>query len=284
MPSVMPAVTFAAPAKVNLSLEILGRRGDGFHELETVFQTLELHDRIEVAIEKPGRGISLACSDPELPLDQGNLAWRAAAAVCEQCPDLGAVRIALDKRVPAGAGLGGGSSDAATVLRALARLEPRVARLDLSAIAARLGSDVPFFLIGGTAHALGRGEALTPLPDAPSQAVTVLMPAAHLPTPAVYAELSDAERAPRTARGAAWWTDHLQRGDTGAFTPNRLTGAARRLCRPLADLLDWLETRGIPHLMSGSGSACVAFAAIAPPQGVKAWSTSFRPRVRLDQV
>ncbi len=280
----MRTLTSAAPAKINLALEILGRRGDGFHQLETVFQTLEFGDRVTVSVDDHAGPISLTCSDPTLPADSGNLAWKAAEAVRLRVPDLGAIDLILEKHLPHGAGLGGGSSDAATVLRALARLDARVAALDLHEIASALGSDVPFFLIGGTAHATGRGEVLSPLPDAPASNVTVLMPRTVLPTPAVYRELTAAERGPRDARGADVWTALLATTPIATLAHNRLTAPARRLCPPLANLLDWLAANRIPHIMCGSGAACAAFAHIAPPEGIRAWRTSFRPRARLDEI
>ena len=173
----MPGLVLPAPAKINLVLEILGRRDDGFHALETVFQTLELADEVAVEV-RPGDGIGLVVEGADLPAGPENLAWRAAAAYTARHP-IGRVAIHLRKRVPHGAGLGGGSSDAAAVLRALARLDPDpLPATDLAVIALALGSDVPFFLVGGTAHALGRGEELTPLPDAADQVVTILKPPA----------------------------------------------------------------------------------------------------------
>jgi 4-diphosphocytidyl-2-C-methyl-D-erythritol kinase len=281
-PPAASAITVAAPAKINLHLEVLGRRADGFHELETVFQTLDLHDEVTVALTPGPDAVTLWCSDPALPADHANLAWRAAAAVLAARPGLGRVAITLAKRLPAGAGLGGGSSDAAAVLRALAALDARVAALDLPALALGLGSDVPFFLVGGTAHATGRGEVLTPLPDIPAPAgLTVLMPeGAHLATPAVFRELTDEERGPRDGRGAAWFAGRLA-GGAPAIAANRLTAPARRLCPPLADLLDHLHAHRVPHVMTGSGAACVAFATVVPPLGVTAWPTAFRHRADL---
>ncbi len=273
----------AAPAKINLHLEILGRREDGFHALETVFQTLELHDIVGVACE-PGTGIALSCSDAALPTGEGNLAWRAAAAMQARRPELGRITVALDKRLPAGAGLGGGSSDAAAVLRALQRrLAEPLPGAELHAIAAGLGSDVPFFLLGGTAHALGRGEELTPLPDLPRLPVTVLKPERDLPTPAVYRALEEAERGPRTPRGAAWWRETLTTLPAPPLE-NRLTAPAMRLEPQVRDLLAWLGRSGVPHLLSGSGSACFALAHLDPPPGVRGWKTFTRPRARLDAL
>lgn len=273
VPATRSPIRLPAPAKINLHLEILGRRPDGFHALETVFQTLELADILEVGVE-PGEGVRLACSDPTIPADASNLVWKAAVAVQARRPGLGRVVIALDKRIPHGAGLGGGSSDAASTLLALNRLlEEPLTGAELAEIALVLGSDVPFFLVGGTAHATGRGEELTALPPLPRTPVTVLMPAAMLPTPTVFRALTDAERGPRAPRGAAW---------AAAAVPvqllhNRLTGPAARLCPQVAELLAWLGARGVPHLLSGSGAACFALADIDPPPGVRAFRTASGP-------
>jgi 4-diphosphocytidyl-2-C-methyl-D-erythritol kinase len=144
-----------SPAKINWSLRITGRRDDGYHDLETLFQTITLHDVITF---REAERLSLTCDDPTIPTDETNLILRAARA-------LGAppVSIELQKRIPAGGGLGGGSSNAAATLVALSQMfgitKP------LHDIALGLGSDVPFFLLGGTAYATGRGEVLTPLPS-----------------------------------------------------------------------------------------------------------------------
>lgn len=265
-----------APAKINLHLDVLGRRADGFHALETVFQTLALADELEVEFVPGGVGITLACSDPTIPADATNLAWRAAAAVLAQRPGCGGVALRLAKHIPHGAGLGGGSSDAASVLLALNhQLAEPLTSGELAAIALQLGSDVPFFLDGGTAHATGRGEELTALPPLPPTPVTILMPAARLPTPAVFRELTDAERGPRPARGVAWAVGASRTPE--ALLHNRLTTAAVRLCPAVGELLTWLGTQGVPHLMSGSGAACFALGHLDPPPGVTAWRTVTGP-------
>jgi 4-diphosphocytidyl-2-C-methyl-D-erythritol kinase len=275
--------TIAAPAKINLHLEILGRRADGYHELETVFQTITLADEVELVLAQGGGGISLRCDAPGVPTDETNLAWRAARAVQAALPGLGAIGITLIKRIPHGAGLGGGSSDAAAVLRALRSLEPAVLGLDLAAIAASIGADVPFFLLGGTAYASGVGEQLTALPDAAGGPLTILMPEAHLPTPAVYAALTEAERGPRRGEGAGAWRARMPQGWL-ARAENRLAAPARRLCAPLDQLLRRLEARGVPHLVCGSGAACAAFAEVAPPPGVRAYPARMRARADLDRL
>ncbi len=275
--------TLAAPAKINLHLEILGRRADGYHEIETVFQTITLADEVEVALAPGGVGIALRCDAPGVPTDEANLAWRAARAVQAALPGIGRIGITLIKHIPHGAGLGGGSSDAAAVLRALGSLAPAVDGLDLAAIAASIGADVPFFLHGGTAHAGGRGEELTALPDAAGGPLTILMPQAQLPTPAVYAALTEAERGPRRGAGADAWRARMPLGWL-APAANRLAAPARRLCAPLDQLLLHLEARGVPHLVCGSGAACVAFAAVAPPPGVRAYPARMRARAELDRL
>ncbi len=269
-------VSERACAKLNLHLEILGRRADGFHELETLFQTIDLADAVTVEL-RPGSGIVLACDDAALPCDERNLAWRAAAAYQAANPLAGRIAITLAKRIPAGAGLGGGSADAAAVLRACDRLAERpLGRAGLEGLAAGLGSDIPFLVRGGTAHAGGRGEILTPLPDLAPTALTLLMPeGAHCATPAVYQALTDAERGPRPARGPAWFAARLHEPHT--LLHNRLTAPAVRVCPAVGDLLARLAGSGLPHLMTGSGAACFALGSVAAPPGVRAWAATTTP-------
>ncbi len=168
-------LTLESPAKINLFLEVLAKRPDGYHEIDTLFQTVSLADTLDVEVV-PGRpGIEVAADDPSLPRDEENLAGRAARALLDEAgrADVG-VRVWIAKRIPAGAGLGGGSGDAATVLVALARLLDLgwgAARLE--EIGARVGSDVPFLVRGGTARGRGRGERLTRLP--PLEATPILL-------------------------------------------------------------------------------------------------------------
>jgi 4-diphosphocytidyl-2-C-methyl-D-erythritol kinase len=156
-----PALAAVAPAKVNLGLHILRRRPDGYHDIETVLLPFGWADRLAAA---PADGLSLTCSDPALPTDDGNLVVRAAKALAAWAGVAPRAALHLDKRVPYGAGLGSGSSDAAAALRLLAALWGLdVPGAVLHALAATLGSDVPFFLLDGPALATGRGEVLTPL-------------------------------------------------------------------------------------------------------------------------
>lgn len=156
--------SFRAPAKINLFLEILGKRPDGYHELSTVMHTIDLCDVLTFKRVPAEQGIQLTCSDPSLPLDETNLVLKAAFALRPYFPQSVGLQIHLEKNIPHGAGLGGGSSDAATTLLALNHiLRLQKNREQLSALAETLGSDVPFFLYGGTAHCLGRGEQVMPL-------------------------------------------------------------------------------------------------------------------------
>jgi 4-diphosphocytidyl-2-C-methyl-D-erythritol kinase len=177
-----------ALAKLNLELRVLGRRPDGYHELRTVFQTISLADTMEIAFT-PHRPTRLEIDDPDGIPD--NLAIRAADAALAAMGVRGRVRIGLRKRIPMGAGLGGGSSDAAAVLLALPALAGRSLSLEqLWEAAAGLGSDVNFFLQGGTAAAIGRGTELFPLPDEPQRTGVLAAPPVHISTAAAYRDLS----------------------------------------------------------------------------------------------
>jgi 4-diphosphocytidyl-2-C-methyl-D-erythritol kinase len=154
-----------ALAKINLDLRVLGKRPDGFHELRTIFQTISLADTIDIAFT-PGRKTSIEVED-NLGIPD-NLAARAARLALDAMRITGRVEMRIAKRIPMGAGLGGGSADAAAVLLALPVLAGRKVKLpELCGLAEQLGSDVPFFLLGGRAVGIGRGSELFPLPDEP---------------------------------------------------------------------------------------------------------------------
>ncbi|MDE3195865.1 MAG: 4-(cytidine 5'-diphospho)-2-C-methyl-D-erythritol kinase, partial [Acidobacteriota bacterium] len=175
-------------AKLNLSLRVLYRRTDHYHELRTVFQTVSLADELTVRFEKSRRTSIQIGGTPHIP---DNLVERAAREILEVMQIHADVHFELKKHIPAGAGLGGGSSDAAAVLLALPVLAgKRVNEDELHAVAARLGSDVPFFLHGGTALGLGRGEELYPLPDRSARLVLLVSPNVHSSTAEAYRDLS----------------------------------------------------------------------------------------------
>lgn len=179
------AVYIRAPAKVNLGLEVLRRRGDGFHEIRTLFQAISLADRLRLVRRR--RDIRLRC-----PLVKGeteeNLAWRAAELFFSKTGVQGGMGVEIDKRIPVGGGLGGGSSDAAAVLLGACRLFGlKVRTAEVAEWAGELGSDVPFFVYGGAAVGTGRGERITPLPaPIPAGRVLVYAPPFASPTAGVY--------------------------------------------------------------------------------------------------
>jgi len=175
-----------AHAKINWALKVLHRRADGYHEIRTVFQTIGLHDTLDVEFS-PGRGTEIALEgmDPA-----GNLIFRAAELFCQARGVTGRFRFRIEKRIPMGGGLGGGSSDAAAVLLTLPVLTGCRAGLpELMTLGAKLGSDVSFFLTGGTALGLGRGEELYPLPEMPAYPLLLVVPPIHVSTPEAYRAL-----------------------------------------------------------------------------------------------
>jgi 4-diphosphocytidyl-2-C-methyl-D-erythritol kinase len=172
----MRSVRIPAFAKVNLCLQVLGKRPDGYHELRTIFQAISLHDTLTLSLmRRPG--IAIETNDPALPAGRENLVWRAVEALRRELRIRSGVRIELAKHIPVARGLGGGSSDAAAALLGLMRLTGRkLATPRLVEIAAGLGADVPFFLFGGRALGVGRGDEIYPLPDLPTRAVVVVSP------------------------------------------------------------------------------------------------------------
>ncbi len=168
-----------APAKINWTLEVLGRRPDGFHNVKTILQTIDLFDSLEL---ETAAELTLEATGEGLPPPEENLTMRAARRLQKKTGYSGGARMRLTKTIPVAAGLGGGSSDAAAALRGLDRLWGLALPHErLAEIAAEVGSDVPFFLRGGTALAEARGERITPLPDASRTAILVVVPALSIP-------------------------------------------------------------------------------------------------------
>jgi len=247
-----------ALAKINLDLRVLGKRSDGFHELRTVFQTISLGDTLEIAYT-PARKTAISLVDDLKIAD--NLVVRAARLAMEAMRATGRIEMRLTKRIPMGAGLGGGSSDAAAVLLALPALVGRALGHNpdlpkLTAIGEQLGSDVPFFLLGGTAVGIGRGSEVFPLPDAPAQQGILVAPGIHVDTARAYRDLS-----PRL-------TTELQQNkivsfqsvtwDTGSLASarNDFESVVFEQHRKLATLKKRLVRAGATvALMTGSGSA-----------------------------
>ena len=238
-----PLARVRAFAKINRSLEVLGVRPDGFHELRTVFQSIALHDTL--AIRAVAGAFQLTCDDPACPADRSNLIWRAAEQVWKAAGRRGVPRdvsIQLTKRIPLQAGLGGGSSDAAAALRAFGRLW-RVKPDRIRALGSALGADVPYFFEGGTTLGLDRGDLLFPLVDAPRAWVVVVVPAFGVSTKDAF----------------AWWDGDVAR--------RRQASAQRRLTNDLqavvvkrhpeiGRLVRALERAGASDAaMTGAGSA-----------------------------
>jgi 4-diphosphocytidyl-2-C-methyl-D-erythritol kinase len=177
-----------AHAKVNLDLRVLGTRPDGYHELRTVFQSIELHDSL--VCESHAGPLTLACEAAGVPLDERNLVWGAASALWSALGRPGEpidTKITIEKEIPLEAGLGGGSADAAAGLRALGRHWGGAPVPLLREVAAGLGADVPFFLSGGTALGLGRGEEIYPLVDLPPHFIVIVTPPFGVSTSEAYA-------------------------------------------------------------------------------------------------
>lgn len=231
-------------AKVNRSLVVLGKRSDGFHELDTVFQAVGLTDRLTF---EESDLLTLDVDDPSIPSGAENLVLRAARALAEAAGIRPRAAITLEKRIPSGGGLGGGSSDAAVTLFGLSALWELDLPLELlSRIGGELGSDVPFFLHGGTARGLGRGERIAPLGDLPPQAVVLVMPPFPVSTPEVFRRL-DAPVWDGTGAGALDASGDPDRND--------LEPAAEALFPALREVREALERAGATRArLSGSGS------------------------------
>ena len=179
-----------AYAKVNLTLAVGEKRLDGYHEVVSVMQRVSLCDTLTA--EQTREGITLTCSDPALPSGEENLAHRAASLFFRETGIAGGAALTLEKRIPSQAGLGGGSSDAASALLALRKLyAPALPDTELETMAAALGSDVPFFIRGGTQLATGRGEMLSPLPPLTDGWFVIVKPTESFSTPAMYRRLDE---------------------------------------------------------------------------------------------
>jgi len=203
----MKEVRIPAHAKVNLRLEVLGKRADGYHELRTIFQTVSLHDSLRLrSSRRPGITLSVTGNEKlsQEPLEK-NLVYRAVDALRRELKVRAGVEILLEKRIPAGRGLGGGSSDAAAALLGYLRFtEKKIDSAQLMSIAAGLGADVPFFLFGGRALGVSKGDEIYPLPDIPKVSLLIVSPKdIHVPTPDAYRWLHAPELASLTKSASA---------------------------------------------------------------------------------
>jgi 4-diphosphocytidyl-2-C-methyl-D-erythritol kinase len=242
-------ITLISPAKINLFLNVRSKRSDGFHELASLFQTINLHDNIHFALSERD---SLTCTDPEIPLNTSNLILKAVNLFRLKTNLKFCVSINLEKKIPMQAGLGGGSSNAATTLFALNKLnfEPLTIK-ELSILGAELGSDVPFFFSHGTAYCTGRGEIVEDLRDLPQRELLIVKPKEGLSTPLIFQNFNLAEtplKDPlKTLRGFY--------EDTPDYF-NDLEKPAFKVLPTLKTLKNTLKNNGFDTvLMSGSGSS-----------------------------
>ena len=243
---------FLAPAKVNFSLRVLRRREDGFHEIESLMCPVSIFDTLDIALREEG-GLDFVCDDPTLPTSDDNLVVRAAKLFCASCGLEPRLRIALAKRIPHGAGLGGGSSDAATTLIGLNRLfDTQLEPAALAAMAAELGSDIPFFIYQSAAVICGRGEHVEPVDFPHALPLLLIKPPFGIPTPWAYKRWRDSQEIP----GVSYATQNFPWGEL----VNDLERPVFAKYIFLADLKTWLrqqpEVTGA--LMSGSGSTVFA--------------------------
>ncbi|HEX4638659.1 MAG TPA: 4-(cytidine 5'-diphospho)-2-C-methyl-D-erythritol kinase [Chthoniobacterales bacterium] len=261
-----------APAKINLSLRVLGKRPDGFHEIETLISLISLYDKID--IERQDRGIDFSCDDPTLSSGEDNLVMRAAKLFFEQTKIKSGVSIKLEKKIPHGAGLGGGSSDAAATLRALNDLfETELSREVLSDLATKIGSDVAFFLFESAAICKGRGEIVKPTKLKTMLSILLLKPAFGVPTAWAYSRWKDSSEIP----GVNYQPQSLN-GETFA---NDLERPVFEKFVFLVELKTWLlkQTEVAIALMSGSGSTVFA----VPRDKASSDALAARARQAMDQ-
>lgn len=241
-----------APAKINLSLDITGKRTDGYHTLRSVFQTVGIFDTLTITKTEPDMPLTLTCNDPDVPADARNLVWKAAAKLLGDQPCGAAIH--LEKRIPSQAGMGGGSSDCAAALKGIRKLFGLpVSDAELKEIAVSLGADVPFFLTGGTVLCEGIGEIMTPLKPMPERLLVIAKGTEGVSTPEGYRRLDQLAVQPAPA------TD----GVLGALYGDAQTlfAACGNAFDAVTDLAEVRQIRaimrenGVKPVLSGSGAA-----------------------------
>lgn len=263
-------------AKINLTLDLVGRRADGYHHVRTVMQAIGLADTLEAT---PAAELSFTCSDPVLSTPD-NLVYRAARLLQSACAVRAGASLRLVKRIPVAAGLGGGSSDAAGTIIALNRLwDLRLSLAEQQRLAAQLGSDVPFFLTGGTALAVGRGERVTPLPPLPTHWVVLVLPPITLSTAAVYASVM-----PSDYTSGVVTANTVAAAQRGTLSPQAQWHNA--LARPARGLAPEITAAEAALLQSGatfahvSGSGPTVFAVCGDSRNAQTLADRLRQRGR----
>lgn len=241
-----------APAKINLGLEVLRRRPDGYHDIRTLYQWIDIHDTIEIR-SLAGPRIKLSGDDRSISWDETNLVYRAAEAVRRKSGRSEGVEIIVTKRIPAGGGFGGGSSDAAATLLGLDRFwELGLGREALHDLARELGMDVPYFLVGGLCLGEDRGDRLTPLPDMPPKWLVCVLPPFAISTSLIYGSLG--ESALTSEDKASKITRFLETRESGSLA-NALEETIFRFFPQLREIKGFLQDQGaVLSLVTGSGS------------------------------
>ena len=250
-------LTLSAPAKLNLFLDITGRRSDGYHLVSMVMQTVSVFDEVTVSLENSGAPIRIECTDSRIPADESNTAYKAAALFMQSIGrEPAGVSIRIKKSSPSQAGMAGGSADAAAVLKALNTLtgEPHSER-ELAAIAEEIGADVPFCVYGGTMTAEGIGTILTPLPDMPECLFVIVKPEVNVSTAEAYRRCDEAGYVSVRSPGPV--TDGICGGDTEAIARGLYNKFEEVLSLPGIDeiKLGMLSHGARGAIMTGSGSA-----------------------------
>jgi len=267
--SIIQPLLLRAPAKINWTLEILGKRPDGYHQIDSLMQAVSLYDDLRIEpIRK--RACEIICDDADIPTDRSNLIWRAWDLMRREFPaSVGGVRVNLIKRIPTGAGLGGGSSDAAATLIGINRLFGlKVNKTQLAELAADIGSDVPFFVFGGIARAERRGDIIAPIRSGlPAIYMVIAYPGFPSPTAEAYRKLRAAQftekqsRRTRTIRAIQAAMDGNREGFVKLLF-NSFDLALAKKDRRYALLKRRMADVGLKSVMlSGSGSACFGLAA-----------------------
>lgn len=246
-----------AAAKINLYLEVLGQRDDGFHDLALVFQRIALADHVHIS-EQAEPGTLIRYTNRDYDFAEQDICWRAVELMRSLVPQMSGMLVEIEKHIPVGGGLGGSSSDAACILRQLATWYG-ISETRLPTLALELGSDVPFFLSAPCAYATGRGELLTPLPVPAVAGCYLICFEQGLETAAVFRALTDSERRTRSDDVLQRWHTVAQASPIDALCFNRLTQAAARLHPGLDALLGRAAAADIVVHMSGSGSSCFSF-------------------------
>lgn len=238
----MESILVKSFAKINLSLKILGKRNDGFHEIQTIMQNVSLFDEINISIS--GKGLTIECTDKKVPVDGRNFCYKAAMILAEKYKIEPNIKIHINKNIPTEAGLGGGSSNAAAVVFALNKLWDLDLNTDeLASIASMTGSDTAFFLYGGKALCYGRGEIIQKLPPAASAFYIIVKPDISVPTKWAYGEWDKRQDAVRSPQSAGSSENDLQEIVVSKY-------------HEISDIIGELKSSGC-HVaqMTGSGSA-----------------------------